>query len=175
LIKIYESAITPSADVYSALSDDDYQINRCQILQVRGDDTRGIVTINAVFYLEEADLVTSPFLLGNIDEEILWPNSYTVAAGVDLLEECSKFKMPTEIRGLKPLVLLPICLTIGNTNQRLNAVMLLLLSGTLVLVQWVTSTSRTPILLIMWTNRLLVCITVRCVSITSWKGIIILR
>jgi len=86
LIKIYESAITPSADVYSALSDDDYQINRCQILQIRGDDTRGIVTINAVFYLEEADIVTSPFLLGNIDEEILWPNSYTVVAGVELLE-----------------------------------------------------------------------------------------
>ena len=87
MIKIYESAITPESGVYSALSDDDYQINRCQILQVRGDDTRGVVTINAVFYLEEADLITGTmFTLGFIDEEIVRPNSYTMVNGVEIIQ-----------------------------------------------------------------------------------------
>lgn len=80
-VQIFSTSISPNTNVTMALSDDGYAINRAQIMTMRGDDIRGIVSINACFYIEEADLITGiEFLIGNIDEPIVRPNNYIVVS-----------------------------------------------------------------------------------------------
>lgn len=86
MVKIYSSTITNATDVATALSDDDYAIDRAQITMLRGDDVRGVISINACFYLLEADLTTATeFLLGTIDEAMVRPNSYIIIPGVEVI------------------------------------------------------------------------------------------
>lgn len=86
MIRIYDTTITADVNVGIALSDDDYPINRAQITMLRGDEIRGIVHINACFYVEEADFTTGiEYQLGFIDEPLIRPNSYIVSPLVEVV------------------------------------------------------------------------------------------
>jgi hypothetical protein len=86
LIKIYQSAVTAATNVYFALSVDDYQINKAQITQIRGDSLNGIVSLSLCFYVATSNFTTSSsFLLGTIDESLLFPNHNTMFSGVEIL------------------------------------------------------------------------------------------
>lgn len=86
MIKIYDTTITAETNVGIALSDDDYPMNRAQITMLRGDDIRGIVHINACFYVTTANFITGiEFQLGYIDEPLIRPTGYVVSPIVEIL------------------------------------------------------------------------------------------
>lgn len=86
MVKVYESSIVANTNVFFALSDDDYQYSRAQIMMQRGDSIRGVVSINAVFYVTTANFTTGTnFLLASISESLLWPTAYQAFPGVEMV------------------------------------------------------------------------------------------
>jgi hypothetical protein len=75
MINVVTSNITTAADVGVCTSTEGYGYNKTQVLRQRGDTVNGIISINAVFYIEEAELATGGFvLMGTIDESVCRPN-----------------------------------------------------------------------------------------------------
>lgn len=81
-----QSAMSPAANVFMALTDADYQYSKGQVIMLRGDDLKGIVSINAVFYIKTADFTTGTnFTLGTILDGLCRPNCNISVPGIEIL------------------------------------------------------------------------------------------
>jgi hypothetical protein len=86
MMKVYNSGIALEAGVGFALSEDDYEYSRAQMTTLRGENIKGIVSVNALFYIETADFSTGVnFHLGTINEALMWPTAYQAFPGVEII------------------------------------------------------------------------------------------
>jgi hypothetical protein len=86
MISVFTSLIDTATNVGIATNVDGYGYGKVQITMQRGDNINGLVSINAVFFIEEADFSTGAyFTLGTIEESYCRPNGYITVAGSEIL------------------------------------------------------------------------------------------